>query len=422
VERLEVAVQRALDKGNLEEAFSAAVTLLDRHPDLSSGRHAVRAVVGEQIREHISSRAFDAAHERLDSLQGRWSWLPARDLRTDVQLSEAGVLFDQMKHDRAYELLGELLERDSDNLRIARAMVERFGAAYTHGARKKAFAAAFTVARHTEGRLEAPVADTLLAGYFSFGPFGPDAEFSREILLERHPPAVTAAAERLLDRSESTRVNAYHLLRDAGELSDEQALAYHFQNLTTLSSASKNTLLVAADWVEERSGQPDWEALKRRAELPAAPPLRIMSDFGERPARLCALLAGAFMPELTDVLLETLSRSEDYRRRCNAYGILRDAGALERVDRDRHHARVLMSFPTKSIHRCYDEAVAWFAAAEGDRVPAARAALEAGRAAAAEALEAYKKAAKPGWNSEFWPERAERNLAKLDAALESLQE
>jgi hypothetical protein len=53
-------------------------------------------------------------------------------------------------------------------------------------------------------------------------------------------------------------------------------------------------------------------------------------------------------------------------------------------------------------------------------VAVARAALTAGRATAVDALEAYKEAAKPGWNSEVWPERAQRNLEALDAAWKSL--
>ena len=420
VERLEVAVQRSLDAGNLDEAFVNAASLLERHPELESGRIALRAVIGEQIRKYLATKSYEAALKRLDALEGRWIWLSLDDHRTDIRLAQARALFGAMKHAEAYELLGDLLDKDPHNLRIARAMIERFGAAYSSGSRKRAVGAAFMVARHTEGRLEALVGETLLSSYFSFGPYGDDAALAREILIARHPPAVEAAMALVMDRSENQRVNAYRLVRDAGRLSDEQALAHHFLNLATLSSASKGTLEGSTEWVEERAALAGWDELKGRVEFPTNLPFRILGDFGERPAQVHALLARAFMPEIKAQVASVATTSTDYRRRCNAYGILRDAEALAELDRDLLHAWVLQSFPTKSIHRCYDESVAWFAAAEDDRVDAARAALSAGRATAAEKLEAYKEAAKPGWNSEFWPERAERNLKLLDATLDSL--
>ena len=325
-----------------------------------------------------------------------------------------------MNHAAAYELLGDLLEKDPHNLRIARAMIERFGGSYTNGARARAISAAFTVAQNTEGRLEALVGDTILARYFASGPYGSQADLSRELLIDRYPPCIDAALERVTDRSEGTRVNAYRLLHQAARISDEQTLAHHFMNLATLSSISKGTLEAAIEWVEARAGQPGWEDLKKRAALPTKLPYRILGDFGERPELVTALLGRAFMPELTAAMVDVATSSRDYRRRCNAYGVLRDGGGLDALERDAYHAWVLQNFPTKSIHWCYDESVAWFAAAKGDRVPDARAALTAGLVISTEKLDAYKEAAKPGWNSEVWPERAERNIEKIDAALKSL--
>ncbi len=420
VERLEIAIQRALDAGSLEEALATAVALVDLHPELEAGRRAVRAVIGEQVRKLIATRSYEKALRQLDSLDGKWVWLTLDEHRTDVLLAQADTLFQAMNHHASYALLQELLERDPNNLRVARAMVERFGASYSHGARAAALTAAHTVARNTEGRLEALVGDTLLGRYLSAGPYGSEADLSRDLLITRYPPALEAASSQLLDASETRRVNAYRLLDQAGRISDEQALAHHYTNLTMLSGVSKGTLLAAVAWVEARMGAPDWGALKKQAALPTQMPFRILGDFGERPERVTGILAKAFMPELTAAMVEVATTSEDYRRRCNAYRVLRDGGGLEALDRDALHAWVLQHFPTKSNHWCYDESLAWFAAATGDRVAVARAALTAGRATAVDALEAYKEAAKPGWNSEVWPERAQRNLEALDAAWKSL--
>ena len=420
VERLETAIQRAMDAGDLDEGFANAVALVERHPEIESGRLALRAVVGEQVRHLIAAKSFVEALKRLDAVEGRWVWLRVGEHRTDVRLAQVRDLLDAGKHAAAYELLTELVDQAPDNLRIARAMIEYFGAGYTNGLRQEALSAAFLVARRTEGRLEALAADTLLAGYFSFGPYGQTAESAREILIARYPPAVDAALERVLDPGEGTRVNAYRLASAAGRISDEQALAHHFMNLATLSDVSKGTLEAALEWVEARAGQPDWDALKGRTVLPVGVPFRILGDFSERAVAVQGVLARAFMPEIAGPLSEVAKTSDDYRRRCNAYGVLRDGGALDGLERDVFHGWVLLNFPPKSIHRCYDESVAWFAAAEGERVPAARAALEAGRTVAAEKLKAYEEVAKPGWNSELWPERAARNLATLDAALGSL--
>ncbi|MFH1533142.1 MAG: adenylate/guanylate cyclase domain-containing protein [Pseudomonadota bacterium] len=420
VERLEAAIQRSMDAGNLEEGLANAVALVERHPELETGRLAVRAMVGEQVRNFIATKSYDKALSHLDRLEGRWVWLNVDEHRTDIRLAQVGTLFAAMNHAAAYELLSELLDKDPQNLRVAREMIERFGAAYTHGARVEAVGAAFTVARNTEGRLEALVGDTILDRYFSAGPYGSEADLTRELLIARYPPAIDAALARTADRSESTRVNAYRLLHQAAQISDEQALAHHFQNLTTLSSVSKGTLEATMEWIGARAGAPGWEDLKKRAALPADLPYRIFGDFGERPEQVTGLLARAFMPEITDAMVAVATTSQDYRRRCNAYAVLRDAEALQALDRDTYHAWILLNFPPKSIHRCYDESVAWFAAATGDRVPAARAALVAGRAVVVEALAAYKEAAAPGWNSEAWPARAERNIEALDAAVKSL--
>lgn len=417
VERLEAEIQEALDAGDLEVALERAFVLVSKHPQLDTGRHAVRAVVGEQTRKLVDSRAFDAALKRLDELEARWAWLTLTDLRVDVRLRQAEVLYDAMDHDGAYKLLDALLLEHPGDLRVARAMVERFGASYPNGARRLSATAAFSVAGHTEGRLDALTGDTLTIAYFRFPPYGGDAESAREILAARFPAAVDRAVEQLMDRSENTRVNAYHLARLADRITEAQILGYHFQNLTNLSSTSKGTLEAAMDWVEARVAAPGWDALKKEAKLPLTTPLRILGDLDERGEAMCALLARAFMPELTDPLLEIAMTSSGYRRRCNAYGILRDAGALDRLDLDGFHGWVLENFPTKTLHRCYDESVAWFAAAEGERVPAARAVLGTARLTAEKKLDAYRKAARPGWNSEFWPARAEKNLATVDAAL-----
>ncbi len=420
VERLETAIQRALDSGNLDEALATAVALVDKHPEIDAGRLAVRAVVGEQIREFIATKSYERALQHLDKLEGSWVWLNVADHRTDIRLAQADTLFEAMNHAGALELLEELLEKDPHNLRIARAAIERFGASYSHGSRRVAVGAAFTVARNTEGRLEALAGETLLGRYFSAGPYGTEAENARAILVARYPPSIEAAKERIADKSESTRVNAYNLLREAAQVTDEQALEHHYLSLTTLSSTSKGTLESALEWVGSRAEKPDWGALKARAALPTKMPFRIFGDFGERPGLVVDLLGAAFMPELTEEMVKIARTSDDYRRRCNAYAVLRDGGGLAALERDEFHAWVLQSFPTKSLHRCYDESVAWFAAAEGERIAGARAALTAGRATAAEKLAAYQDAAKPGWNSEHWPTRATKNLEQIDAALKSL--
>ena len=420
VERLEAAVQSSLDSGSFEEALANAVALAELHPELDVGRRAVRAVVGEQMRKLISTRAYEKALRQLDTLEGKWVWLSVDEHRTDVRLAQADTLFEAMNHAASYELLQDLLDKNPNNLRVARAMIERFGSSYTNGARNAALNAAYTVARNTEGRLEALVGDTLLARYFSVGAYGSEAELAREILIARYPPAIAAAVTRVTDPSETPRVNAYNLLRQAEKVTDEQALTHHYMSLTTLSSVSKGTLLAAVEWVEARAAQPGWDALKRQADLPTKMPFRILGDFGERPSLVMGVLAKAFMPGLTAAMVDVATTSEDYRRRCNAYRVLRDGGGLEALDRDAYHAWVLLHFPTKSIHWCYDESLAWFAGATGARVATARAALTAGRATSVEALVAYEEAAKPGWNSEVWPERAQKNLDALDAALKSL--
>jgi hypothetical protein len=117
-------------------------------------------------------------------------------------------------------------------------VVRDLGATYDGGATLIAISAAQGAADLTTGEIEAGIAPTLLEGLRRFAPREPHTIALRKILLERHPPALDFARGRLRDPEHDLRMNALHLLKEAGRLSRTEEIAVHAFNLTTLGRTS----------------------------------------------------------------------------------------------------------------------------------------------------------------------------------------
>ncbi|UCD84916.1 MAG: adenylate/guanylate cyclase domain-containing protein [Deltaproteobacteria bacterium] len=409
-------VLEALRTGDFGLARSRADKIIEQFPKAKEAHEAVYAVIEAEARKLKQEGKYDGALALLEDRKKERAYLVTDEIEKEVLLAKGAVYAEKNNYNISSAVYRHLLDRFGEDEQVLKETVKHMGYAYQDRPTSIGVLAAYRFAERSTGALDELMGGTLLNGYLNEQPFSEYTKNIRAILAERYPPALESAREELTSRGYERRLNSYYLLKEAGVITAEEELRYHFDNLRLLNSSYQKVGRESIAYLREAAKGADWLQRKEDAGIGTIEEIALIS-WSDYQGEVSQLLAEVFFDEIEPTVMKWWESDEE-QMRANAFQILELAGRLDKVDEWKFHAKTLAGFDARFmspyVQWYLQKALDFYKKHAGTkRAGEARKALAAGRDYVKKQIAVFKKEGKD-W---FAEQAAKKGLARIEEAL-----
>ena len=382
------AIEAALASKDYGLALQRAGANLTARPGDADAVALVKLAAHAELSALAADGRPDDAKRRIGEYHAAWSWLDTSAWEREIAIAQAVWLADHKRFNDATDAFMALRKLAPDDMAVCRAMVDSLADSDRPAA---AIGAAYQLASHGDGPLDAKTLSVLTYSLGFEGPFSDFSESLRAVVLKRHPAIIDTVRPWLTVDDYEKRYNAAFLLKAAGKLSDSEEIRHHWRAVTTLSS-SYSTTADSVVWLASEAQKPNWSERKAAAKLPPITDPVPLKTWNEHAEKVCVLFGTAFLPEVGELAVKWAG-DQDETLRWNGVRVLTAGKILERIDMPAFHAKTLATFNPLYESEPFTTALAFFVAKAGTPdAPAGKAALEAGVRRCEEQAALYDKA------------------------------
>jgi len=403
------------EKGDFNLALARADKMMEEYPDEKEAHEAMYAVVEAEARALKKDKKYDDALKLLNERKKERKYLNTDEIEKEILLKKGSVYALKNNYRVSSGVFRYLVDKFTGDEEVLSETVKYMGVNYTNGPTSIGVVAAYHLAELRKGPLDDLIGETLTEGYLDEQPFSDYTVSIREILIKRYEPAVKAAKTNIASTDYERRINSYNLLREAGRITSEEELKYHFDNLRLLSRSYRKVGQQSITYLRNAAKASDWKKKKKAAGIGTIKDVKALHSWSDYQRDVSSLLAEAFFAEIEPTIQVWLREEKNEFLRINAFQLLNKADRLDKVDVWAHHAKTLVNYDLKYTPRSLTRALDYFKEFIGkEKEGDARKAVEAGRDYVNTSIAKFKKA-KQNWRIQD----AERGLALIQEALKA---
>jgi hypothetical protein len=227
-------VEQALAAKDYGLALQRAATNLTDRPSDADAVALVREAVHAEVRALIAAGRVEDARKRVIDHRTAFTWLDTGTLDGEIAIASAMWLATHHQEKEAVAAFAKLRQDGVDGKALDRAMVDSL---IDSNRPAEAIGAAWRLAEASQGALDPKILQLLTYALTWEGPFGESTERLRTLLRTRHPPIIDTVRPWLGEGDYEKRFNAFHLLQEAGKLSDPEIIRFHVQTVMERAQA-----------------------------------------------------------------------------------------------------------------------------------------------------------------------------------------
>jgi class 3 adenylate cyclase len=232
-------IDAALTAGNVEQAMAIADLLANQEPGEERVIAALRKVIAAEVQAFLDKQSYNAATEHANSRERKYAFLSLDDLRKHILITKAAAYVARGNIRASLDVYEVLLARHAGDDVWLEIMRQIGKGDYPQ---PLAIVSALNYIKDKPGDMEALPGEILLKSLQHRGPFGDTVEQIRESLYTRYPKSIEVSRRHLTDEDYEYRLNSYFLLKEAGKLTADESLSYHFYNVMHLGTTHRTAL------------------------------------------------------------------------------------------------------------------------------------------------------------------------------------
>jgi class 3 adenylate cyclase len=357
-------IEQAIIAGELDLARSKAEIFLKSHPTQQQAVSAMKAVIHAQAVDVINRGHYQKAIEQLDKDASLFK-LNVEDLIRSLYLRWAQETMGKVHWSQSRNIYNQIFQRFPKDPVALKAMIHDLGKVKKGWEERLLVSVAIALSEQQTDLSDNEQIHALMYG-LDEQPDHRIAIESRSIFIHHAQAGTTRIREKLKQSSQFPRINAYLILKDRNQLTDDDLFRYHTTNLFGIKNSKYARESVS--WVITNSTSPDWQRWKSdigHLNIANSPILKRANNAYLKTAH-SAIIAG-FKPEVIEILVSransdgtTSQLNEDFR--IGAYEILEKAGEIERINLFTFHTETLIRYQPQYRMRYFDRALEYLQA------------------------------------------------------------